>query len=100
MSASQPRPPATLRTSTGALPSILLVEDDLRLAELVSRYLESNGFTVNIASRGDEVVAVVEREPPDLVILDLGLPGGGWVHRLSAIAVELYQPHSHPDRPR
>jgi DNA-binding response OmpR family regulator len=75
VSASQPRPPATIGTSTGALPSILLVEDDLRLAELVSRYLESNGFTVNIASRGDEVIAAVEREPPDLVILDLGLPG-------------------------
>ena len=54
---------------------ILLVEDDLRLAELVSRYLEGNGFAVAIASRGDEVVGRVEREPPDLVILDLGLPG-------------------------
>ncbi len=74
MSVSQPRA-ATLRTGTGTLPCILLVEDDLRLAELVSRYLETNGFTVNIASRGDEVVAAVEREPPDLVILDLGLPG-------------------------
>ena len=55
--------------------SILLVEDDLRLAELVSRYLESNGFRVTIASRGDEVPGKVERDPPDLVILDLGLPG-------------------------
>ena len=55
--------------------SILLVEDDLRLAELVSRYLESNGFRVTIASQGDEVLARVERDPPDLVILDLGLPG-------------------------
>jgi two-component system OmpR family response regulator len=57
------------------VPSILLVEDDLRLAELVSRYLESNGFIVAIASRGDEVAGTVEREPPDLIILDLGLPG-------------------------
>jgi two-component system OmpR family response regulator/two-component system response regulator RstA len=56
-------------------PSILLVEDDLRLAELVSRYLESNGMSVAIVSRGDEVVAHVERDRPDLVILDLGLPG-------------------------
>jgi DNA-binding response OmpR family regulator len=56
-------------------PSILLVEDDLRLAELVSRYLESNGFRVAIASHGDEVLARVERDPPDLMILDLGLPG-------------------------
>src|ERR1700753_278434 len=56
-------------------PSLLLVEDYLRLAELVSRYLQTNGFNVNIVSRGDEVVAKVEQESPDLVILDLGLPG-------------------------
>jgi DNA-binding response OmpR family regulator len=74
VSASQPRP-ATSRNSAGTVASILLVEDDLRLAELVSRYLESNGFIVETASRGDEVVASVEREPPDLIILDLGLPG-------------------------
>jgi two-component system OmpR family response regulator/two-component system response regulator RstA len=55
--------------------SILLVEDDLRLAELVSRYLESNGLRVAIASRGDEVITRVASERPDLVILDLGLPG-------------------------
>ena len=61
--------------SIAPVPSILLVEDDLRLAELVSRYLESNSFSVAIASRGDEVIGTVEREPPDLIILDLGLPG-------------------------
>jgi DNA-binding response OmpR family regulator len=61
--------------STPSSPSILLVEDDLRLAELVSRYLESNGMRVGIVSRGDEVVARVARDRPDLVILDLGLPG-------------------------
>lgn len=55
--------------------SVLLVEDDLRLAELVSRYLESNGLRVAIANSGDEVVERVARERPDLVILDLGLPG-------------------------
>src|ERR1700692_3931815 len=56
-------------------PSILLVEDDLRLAELVSRYLSNNGFSISIVSRGDEVVDRVQLDNPDLVILDLGLPG-------------------------
>jgi DNA-binding response OmpR family regulator len=55
--------------------SILLVEDDLRLAELVSRYLESSGYQMSVATRGDEVIAKVESDPPDLIILDLGLPG-------------------------
>jgi two-component system OmpR family response regulator/two-component system response regulator RstA len=54
---------------------IVLVEDDARLADLVSRYLETNGFRVTSIDRGDEVVAAVRREIPDLVILDLGLPG-------------------------
>jgi DNA-binding response OmpR family regulator len=61
--------------STSVNPSILLVEDDLRLAELVSHYLEDNGFHVAATARGDQVVDRVQSEAPDLVILDLGLPG-------------------------
>jgi DNA-binding response OmpR family regulator len=55
--------------------SIVLVEDDLRLSELVSRYLESNGFQVTVIANGEEVAKKVHRDSPDLVILDLGLPG-------------------------
>jgi two-component system OmpR family response regulator len=55
--------------------SILLVEDDLRLSELVSRYLESHDFRVEIVAHGDQVLPRVQRDPPDLIILDLGLPG-------------------------
>jgi two-component system OmpR family response regulator len=61
--------------STSVNPSILLVEDDVRLSELVSRYLENNDFRVTTTARGDEVVDRVQRETPDLIILDLGLPG-------------------------
>src|SRR3569833_3416672 len=61
--------------STEPQHSILLVEDDLRLAELVSRYLAGHGFNMTIVSRGDEVVPRVQHDNPDLVILDLGLPG-------------------------
>jgi len=56
-------------------PSIMVVEDDLRLAELVRGYLESNGFDVQVENRGDGVVETVRRDHPDLIILDLGLPG-------------------------
>jgi DNA-binding response OmpR family regulator len=56
-------------------PSIILVEDDLRLSELVSRYLETNGFRVTVADLGGPVVDQVQNAMPDLVILDLGLPG-------------------------
>ena len=55
--------------------SVLLVEDDLRLAELVSRYLESSGMRVTAVARGDRVLDLVRESPPDIIILDLGLPG-------------------------
>jgi two-component system OmpR family response regulator/two-component system response regulator RstA len=61
--------------STTIHPLVLLVEDDLRLAELVRSYLESNSFRVQVENRGDRVVERVQREGTDLVILDLGLPG-------------------------
>jgi DNA-binding response OmpR family regulator len=61
--------------NTAYAPSIILVEDDLRLSELVGRFLENNGFRVAVSNDGDHVVEQVLRESPDLVILDLGLPG-------------------------
>jgi DNA-binding response OmpR family regulator len=58
-----------------ATPLVLLVEDDLRLAELVRTYLHSNGFRVVVEHRGDRVVEHLQNDAPDLVVLDLGLPG-------------------------
>lgn len=56
-------------------PLVVLVEDDLRLSELVRSYLQSNGFRVAVENRGDRVVERVRADRPDLVVLDLGLPG-------------------------
>jgi len=61
--------------STSPTASILLVEDDLRLAELVSRYLQNNGFRVSAVGAAEGALEHVQREQPDLVILDIGLPG-------------------------
>jgi len=54
---------------------ILLVEDDERLAELTSEYLRKNDFEVAIEARGDTAEARILSERPDLVILDVMLPG-------------------------
>lgn len=62
-------------TSASALPTILLVEDDLRLSELVRTYLQGNGFRVVVEHRGQSVVEHLQQSKPDLVVLDLGLPG-------------------------
>ena len=56
-------------------PLVLLVEDDLRLAELVRTYLQGNGFRVVVEHRGDRVVEHLQTTAPDLVVLDLNLPG-------------------------
>ena len=54
---------------------ILLVEDDERLAKLTAEYLRKNGFEVTIEGRGDTAEARILKEDPDLVILDVMLPG-------------------------
>nr|WP_186353868.1 response regulator [Pseudomonas gessardii] len=53
----------------------MIVEDDQRLAELTRDYLESNGLRVSIEGDGALAVARIIAEQPDLVILDLMLPG-------------------------
>ena len=54
---------------------ILIVEDDQRLAELTQEYLQSNGLQVAIESDGARAAARILKEQPDLVVLDLMLPG-------------------------
>ena len=54
---------------------ILLVEDDQRLAELTAEYLTKNDMTVSIEPRGDTAEARILAEQPDLVMLDVMLPG-------------------------
>jgi two-component system response regulator RstA len=55
--------------------SIFLVEDDERLAALIQEYLENEGFNVSHEIRGDLAVYRLIEEQPNLLILDLMLPG-------------------------
>ena len=60
-------------------PYILIVDDDPNIAHLVQLYLEKEGFTVKVAQRGDDALSEFRRLPPDLMLLDLMLPGvDGW----------------------
>jgi len=54
---------------------VLLVEDDPRLAELVTEYLSGYEFTVELATRGDVALDSFKDGKPDIVVLDLMLPG-------------------------
>ncbi len=53
---------------------ILLVEDDLSLADGLQQALRREGFTVNHVDRGAAALLAIDTESPDIVILDLGLP--------------------------
>jgi len=58
---------------------ILLVEDEEKVRKIVASYLEDAGFQIEIASDGDKALEKVLAEPPDLLILDIMLPGlDGW----------------------
>jgi DNA-binding response OmpR family regulator len=56
------------------LNNILIVEDDSGLQKYLKEFLIDNGFTANIAGDGVTALRMIKKSPPDIVILDLGLP--------------------------
>jgi len=54
---------------------VLVVEDEPDIAEVLEYNLASEGFEVATANRGDTALETIRRDPPDLLILDLMLPG-------------------------
>ena len=60
-------------------PLVLIVDDDPRIREFVRVNLEMDGYTVREAGSAEEGLAVLEDEPPDLILLDVMMPGvDGW----------------------
>jgi DNA-binding response OmpR family regulator len=57
------------------VPKVLVVDDEMKIARLVRDYLTEAGFDVALASTGPAAVTAVRSDRPDLVVLDLGLPG-------------------------
>jgi DNA-binding response OmpR family regulator len=56
------------------LPHIMLVEDDMSLAEWFSDYLTEHGYMVTLVNRGDVAIELIREDQPDLVVLDIMLP--------------------------
>jgi DNA-binding response OmpR family regulator len=57
------------------MPKILIIEDETELTRVLRSYLEKAGMSVVSAARGDTGLSLWEHERPDLVLLDLNLPG-------------------------
>ncbi len=58
-----------------AEPRLLLVDDDRALAAMLGEYLALQGFKVESVASGEEALASIESRSPDLIVLDIGLPG-------------------------
>ncbi|MGD1042348.1 MAG: response regulator [Sedimentisphaerales bacterium] len=55
---------------------ILIVDDNAELVRIMCAHLEGHGYSVASASDVDEAIKAVQKEKPDLVILDVAMPGG------------------------
>lgn len=53
---------------------ILIIDDEVQIRRLLQITLQSNDFDIVSAATGEEGIAIVAQHPPDLVLLDLGLP--------------------------
>ena len=74
--------------------TVLVVDDEPHIIEIVHDYLKQAGFRVLTARDGQTGLTIARHERPDLVILDLMLPGGaGWTGRLPQ-----HPPGPHPVR--
>ena len=71
---------------------ILLIEDDRRLAERTAEYLEANGFSVEFEGNGRQAISKFRMMQPDLVLLDLQLPGMDGVEICRALRQEFNGP--------
>ena len=70
--------------------TVLIVEDDPAARKLITEFLDYNGFETIAVGSGEEALPVAVADRPDLVVLDIGLPGiDGWetLRRLQTISI-------------
>ncbi|NDA79948.1 MAG: DNA-binding response regulator [Actinobacteria bacterium] len=71
---------------------IMVVDDDQDLAEMLAIVLNGDGMEVDLVGRGDQVMEVFHQSPPDLVLLDLMLPGLDGIEVCKLIRAESMMP--------
>ena len=71
---------------------ILAVDDDVLLRRSLAYNLEKAGYRVSTAGNGEDALAKVQVDPPDLVILDIGLPGMDGMDALRKLRQEMTVP--------
>src|SRR3990172_2728506 len=66
--------PAIRETRCSIMKKILVVDDELKIVQVIRDYLEGAGFAVRVARDGKNALALIRSDDPDLILLDLGLP--------------------------
>jgi len=61
---------------------VLVVDDEREIRDVLTDYLEGEGCAVATAANGDEALESVRRDPPDVILLDIKMPGVDEVLRL------------------
>ena len=69
-------------------PHVLLIEDEPNIAEAIRFLLTRDGLRVSLAAEGRAALALLQRDPPDMVILDHMLPGLSGLEILTAIRAD------------
>ena len=67
--------PGSMQTRSGKSTCIALADDDIKMVRLVRGQLENAGYRVVAATDGLSTIALVETEDPDLLVLDILMPG-------------------------
>ncbi len=64
------------QAGVGGKPStILIVDDEPEIGQLVGEFLQRRGYRIKVAANGEAALEVIRQEPPDLVLLDIYMPG-------------------------
>lgn len=71
---------------------IMLVDDDALLRRSVAFSLEQEGYRISTASNAEDALALARRDPPDLIVLDIGLPGMDGLDALRYFEAQLNVP--------
>jgi DNA-binding response OmpR family regulator len=64
---------------------ILIVDDDTSIVGLLQQYFESTGYQVEFALHGGDALTLIQHDPPDVVLLDIAMPGLDGVQVLQRI---------------
>jgi CheY-like chemotaxis protein len=81
----KPEAPRGGRDTGKTMKRILVVDDEKNICELYRQDLEDEGYAVTVVNSGKDALAAVEHAPPDLIVLDIQMPGMDGVETLEKI---------------